>query len=111
MGFHLLIGGSLVRIDAALRQQRRLPPLVIEKVNTGAGIASFFDGGGTTGISLCRSSNVAFSQARRKRHHDPKRRQRRDAILIGEVHRVLSAEGAFGAAHDTLAYKYLGDVA
>ena len=30
--------------------------------------------------------------------------------MIGEVHRVLSAEGIPGAAHDTLAYKYLGDV-
>ena len=86
-----------------------LPP---EKVSAGAGIVNLFLMlGGSTGISA-----LVVVLERRIQHHGEALTATQNAAndatraLIGEVHRVLDAEGIPGAAHNSLAYKYLGDM-
>ena len=86
-----------------------LPP---DKVSTGAGIVNLFLMlGGSFGISAL----VVVLERRVQLHGEALTATQNAAneatrALIGEVHRVLGTEGIPDAAHNSLAYKYLGDV-
>ena len=106
-----MIGRLGIAFDVTCVNSAALAALPPEKVNTGAGIVNLsLMLGGTIGISffvvvleLHQLHGEALT-ATQNAANDATR------ALIGEVHRVLGTEGIPGAAHDTLAYKYLGDV-
>ncbi len=112
IAFYLMIGRLGIALTSPCVNSAALAALPPEKVNTGAGIVNLsLMLGGTIGISFF----VVVLERRIQLHGEALTATQNAAndatrALIGEVHRVLGTEGIPGAAHDTLAYKYLGDV-
>tara|TARA_B100000676_G_scaffold279752_1_gene303335 strand:+ start:1376 stop:2926 length:1551 start_codon:yes stop_codon:yes gene_type:complete len=112
IAFYLLVGRLGIALTSPCVNSAALAALPPEKVSTGAGIVNLFLMlGGSFGISAL----VVVLERRIQLHGEALTATQNAAneatrALIGEVHRVLGAEGIPGAAHDSLAYKYLGDV-
>jgi hypothetical protein len=112
IAFYLLFGRLGIALTSPCVNSAALAALPPEKVSTGAGIVNLFLMlGGSTGISAL----VVVLERRIQLHGEALTATQNAAneatrALIGEVHRVLDAEGIPGAAHNSLAYKYLGEV-
>ena len=112
IAFYLLFGRLGIALTSPCVNSAALAALPPEKVSTGAGIVNLFLMlGGSTGISAL----VVVLERRIQLHAEALTATQNAAneatrALIGEVHRVLDAEGIPGAAHDSLAFKYLGQV-
>ena len=112
IAFYLLIGRLGIALISPCVNSAALAALPQEKVNAGAGIVNLFLMlGGSTGIS----GLVVVLERRTQLHSDALTATQNAGndstkALLGEVQRVLGAEGIPDAAHSQIALKYLGDV-
>ncbi|MBO89915.1 MAG: MFS transporter [Rickettsiales bacterium] len=112
IAFYLLVGRLGIALTSPCVNSAALAALPPDKVSTGAGIVNLFLMlGGSFGISAL----VVVLERRVQLHGEALTATQNAAneatrALIGEVHRVLGTEGIPDAAHNSLAYKYLGDV-
>ena len=112
IAFYLLIGRLGIALTSPCVNSAALAALPPNRINAGAGIVNLFLMlGGSTGISAL----VIVLERRTQLHGDAftaTQNADNDATraLIGEVHRMLGAEGIPNAAHNPIALNYLGNV-
>ena len=112
IAFYLLVGRLGIALTSPCVNSAALAALPPDRINAGAGIVNLFLMlGGSTGISAL----VIVLERRIQLHGDAftaTQNAGNDATraMIGEVHRVLGAEGIPNAAHDPIALNYLGNV-
>lgn len=112
IAFYLLVGRLGIALISPCVNSAALAALPPHQVNAGAGIVNLFLMlGGSTGISAL----VVVLERRTQLHGDALTATQNAGndstmALLGEVQRVLGAEGIPDAAHGQIALKYLGDV-